>query len=602
MTSRTYNPRIKWADEVQQYLEETLGEEQVASISTALCTPPCCTCLRVNTLKATPQEVLEAVTFQLKGSWNSSLPYIHTHLPAVILPGVGPLAVDYSEIGGKEVVVSRKCGEAVLRGAPVYIPGVLACSPGVEKGDLVAVAMVLERPGSDWCGITRGTIIGSEAWQRAGPPNCTGLYIGVGRSCVGRTEMFRLEQGLAITMHSPVFRVPSAQGLEGKVMFQNLPSLVAAAALAPRPGSRVLDMCAAPGGKTTMIAQLMGDKGEVVALDRSHAKVQEIQSLAQELGITIIKAYKMDATKAVLKQASPHNQVIVTAAPAERDHEDQPSVNGHEATAGLEGGLEGGPDSDEKLGGLGHARKEGSEKILKRRKRKEAASIARGASIPQRGDMENVTSCSSPPGFPPCSFDHVLVDAPCSALGLRPRLLQTASLPYLKQCAVYQRRILDAAVQLLKPGGTLVFSTCTFNPGENESNVRYVLDTYADMHLEQQWPVLGGPGMTEEDRLRAAAAAIRKCDKEMEASIQARSPQPTDAPAMDDSAGNINKTLQQQQQQQQHKSVGESTVMVATRDSGWLSSSEAKLVQRFDPRGDTIGFFVAKFRKKEGLL
>jgi hypothetical protein len=57
-------------------------------------------------------------------------------------------------------------------------------------------------------------------------------------------------------------------------MLQNLPSIVAALVLAPLPGSRVLDMCAAPGGKTTLIAQLMGDSGEVVALDRSHAKVR----------------------------------------------------------------------------------------------------------------------------------------------------------------------------------------------------------------------------------------------------------------------------------------------------------------------------------------
>lgn len=45
-------------------------------------------------------------------------------------------------------------------------------------------------------------------------------------------------------------------------MLQNLCSLVAAHVLAPSPGSRVLDMCAAPGGKTTALAQLMGDTGE----------------------------------------------------------------------------------------------------------------------------------------------------------------------------------------------------------------------------------------------------------------------------------------------------------------------------------------------------
>jgi 16S rRNA C967 or C1407 C5-methylase (RsmB/RsmF family) len=61
--------------------------------------------------------------------------------------------------------------------------------------------------------------------------------------------------------------------LRGQVMLQALPSIVAALALAPAPGSRVLDMCSAPGGKTTALAQLMGDQGEVVALDRTETKV-----------------------------------------------------------------------------------------------------------------------------------------------------------------------------------------------------------------------------------------------------------------------------------------------------------------------------------------
>jgi hypothetical protein len=83
-------------------------------------------------------------------------------------------------------------------------------------------------------------------------------------------------------------------------MLQNLPSIVAAQVLQPPPGSRVLDMCAAPGGKTTMLAQLMGCVGRVYALDRSHAKVDDVRSLAEELGCSsCITAIKMDATKAV---------------------------------------------------------------------------------------------------------------------------------------------------------------------------------------------------------------------------------------------------------------------------------------------------------------
>ena len=57
-------------------------------------------------------------------------------------------------------------------------------------------------------------------------------------------------------------------------MLQNLPSVAAALALSPAPGSRVIDMCAAPGGKSTLLAQLMGGAGEVVAADRTHSKVR----------------------------------------------------------------------------------------------------------------------------------------------------------------------------------------------------------------------------------------------------------------------------------------------------------------------------------------
>lgn len=74
-----------------------------------------------------------------------------------------------------------------------------------------------------------------------------------------------------------VFRVCGLTGiLSGSISLQNLPSIVAAMALDPKPGWRVLDMCAAPGGKTTAIAQQMGDCGEVIALDRTHTKVNHL--------------------------------------------------------------------------------------------------------------------------------------------------------------------------------------------------------------------------------------------------------------------------------------------------------------------------------------
>lgn len=183
--------------QVAAYLTGALGEAQFGAVSRALCSPPCNTCLRVNTLRTSTQEVLQHVLSVAEAAAASTStpgpstatgvpqPYVHPKLPVVIMPGRGPVQIDYSKAGekgrglsvtfwlhhgtqaeshrqeqsdrsstpfacnagGKEVVISRKAGEAVLRGAPIYAPGVIACSSGVEEGDLVAVSVVLERPG-----------------------------------------------------------------------------------------------------------------------------------------------------------------------------------------------------------------------------------------------------------------------------------------------------------------------------------------------------------------------------------------------------------------------------------------------------------------------
>ncbi|KAK1302727.1 hypothetical protein QJS10_CPB12g00528 [Acorus calamus] len=83
----------------------------------------------------------------------------------VFVEGSGPYMVDYGDapLGSqKEVIVSRKCAESVLRGAQVFVPGVLACSAHVEKGGIVSVSVAVEQPITDggWSvGITRGTVL-----------------------------------------------------------------------------------------------------------------------------------------------------------------------------------------------------------------------------------------------------------------------------------------------------------------------------------------------------------------------------------------------------------------------------------------------------------
>lgn len=81
-----------------------------------------------------------------------------------------------------------------------------------------------------------------------------------------------------------------------------------AQAIAPlleaQPGQRILDACAAPGGKSTHLAELIGDQGEVWALDRSEARLRRLDRNAERLGLTCIRSLALDAT--ALAEAKPH--------------------------------------------------------------------------------------------------------------------------------------------------------------------------------------------------------------------------------------------------------------------------------------------------------
>ena len=152
------------------------------------------------------------------------------------------------------MVVNRYAGEAVLRGAQVYSPGLLAASRGLAAGDLVGVSVACEMPGSRWCGIARGAVVGptsratpSPLWgagevlslapegadgkggggedhsaartrRRAPlgpPPPRSHLFLGVGRCVEGRRGMFRNQSGLAVEMVQRVYESPSINGDSG---------------------------------------------------------------------------------------------------------------------------------------------------------------------------------------------------------------------------------------------------------------------------------------------------------------------------------------------------------------------------------------------------
>ena len=172
----------------------------------------------------------------------------------------------------------------------------------------------------------------------------------------------------------------------GALMPQSRGSMTVARVLDPRAGERVLDMCAAPGAKTTHIAALMRAQGHVTAMELN----------SQRAGALRANCERMHAA---------HVEVIV--------------ADGRDA--------------------------------------------------------------------PPGPYDRVLIDPPCSDLGTlqsRPDARWRKSPAGVESLARLQRELIDAALERLRPGGALVYSSCTISPRENEAQMERVLADRLDVVRE----------------------------------------------------------------------------------------------------------------------
>ncbi|XP_037746730.1 tRNA (cytosine(72)-C(5))-methyltransferase NSUN6 isoform X1 [Chelonia mydas] len=374
------------------------AERKYESLLNCLSHPPAFTTVRVNTHLASVKQVknllFEEIHKQFKGL---SVPVLqHPELQDILLiPVIGPRKDLQKQ--SSEVIVGAQCGNSVLRGAHVFVPGIVSASKFMKAGDVVSVYSDIEGK----CKRGAKEFLGTK------------LFIGNGISELSRSEIFSSSgslKGIGVRMTDPVYLSPSLDNVLSSYLFlQNLPSAVVSHVLNPQPGERILDMCAAPGGKTTHLATLMHDQGEVIAMDKIANKVKKIKQNAALLQLNCIRAFCCDGTKAL-------------------------------AIGKREDGQEGPPFSAE-------------------------------------------------------SFDRILLDVPCSGMGQRPNMAYSWTLKEVTSYQPLQRKLFSMAVKLLKPGGILVYSTCTVTLSENEEQVAWALETFPCLQLQSQDPHIGGEGM-----------------------------------------------------------------------------------------------------------
>ena len=109
--------------------------------------------------------------------------------------------------------------------------------------------------------------------------------------------------------------IPHAALQRGECYIQDPSTRLACELLAPKPGDAVLDACAAPGGKSGLLAQLMDNRGELVACDRDGARVQTLRENLERLGVTIARPVKHDWRSGALREADGQlfNRILIDA-------------------------------------------------------------------------------------------------------------------------------------------------------------------------------------------------------------------------------------------------------------------------------------------------
>nr|MBI3614370.1 16S rRNA (cytosine(967)-C(5))-methyltransferase RsmB [Nitrospirota bacterium] len=204
--------------------------------------------------------------------------------------------------------------------------------------------------------------------------------------------------GLVLDKCGPITDIP--QFGEGLFYVEDEAAQLVTGLLAPQPGERILDACAAPGGKATALAALMENRGDIVAMDQSRDRLRRLQENCARLGVRIV--------------------------------------------------------------------------------------------TPLLGDV----TCGEPAAARP--FDRILLDAPCSGLGVLRRHPEGKWQKQAELLPAHQKRqllLLESVCRLLRPGGCLVYSTCSTEPEETHDVIHQFLSKHAEFRREPVAAVLPTRGL-----------------------------------------------------------------------------------------------------------
>jgi methyltransferase NSUN6 len=318
---------------------------------------------RINTLKAERDKILQSMTT------NGLDPERHQRLDdaAFLHPRTAKIETD-----GNIVVADRLAAEAVQLGAHLYAPGVKRCH-GLRPGMEVTVV------------------------------DGNGTAVGSGLSHQSETSILTYRQGIAVEIKISRTGLPSIMQTswfaDGQIHLQSLPGILTSHILDPKPGETIVDLNCAPGGKTSHISQLTGNRARIIGFDRNKQKIRKAKEHMQRMGCTNYQLISHDSRYVHLDY--------------------------------------------------------------------------------------NIKA------------DRVLVDPPCTALGIIPKLAIETTAQDVENTAEYQKQFLATASHIVKKNGTVVYSVCTITREECEDVVDFA-ETELGLSLEKQYPVIGENGFDQD--------------------------------------------------------------------------------------------------------